>query len=195
MCLADRAAVSPGGARVRKGRAPAGTGSPSASSAYSIETIATSIMSSVGCLVVIFWTGARVEQHLDDRVRAVAGAEFEQLVADRRDDRDEQDPARDHRRRLPADEAEREDREQDHDDQELGAAALVGGRVLADPRTKRVAGLERVDRHVLRAVVLEDPRDVRRASDQGQVAEEDRDPDQALDEVVTPGRSRCSGRW
>ena len=35
---------------------PSGTVSPSASSACSIETIATSIMSSDGCLVVIIWT-------------------------------------------------------------------------------------------------------------------------------------------
>ena len=35
---------------------PSGSGSPSAVSASSIDTIATSIMSSVGCLVVIIWT-------------------------------------------------------------------------------------------------------------------------------------------
>ena len=36
------------------------------------------------------------------------------------------------KRFLPADERERDDREHDHDDEELGAAALVRGRVLAD---------------------------------------------------------------
>ena len=36
-------------------RCPAGTASPSARIACSIDTIATSIMSSVGCLVVIIW--------------------------------------------------------------------------------------------------------------------------------------------
>ena len=49
---------------------------------------------------------------------------------------------------------------------------------------ERVVGLERVDRHVLRAVVLEHAVDVRRAADQQQVADEDHDPDQALDEVL-----------
>ena len=129
---------------------------------------------------------ARVEQDLDERVRAVARPELEDLVADRGDDRDEQDPAGDHdERRLPADEREREDRQEDDDDEELGAAALVGGRVLADlVDGQRVAGLEGVDRHVLGAVVLEDPADVRRPPDEHEVAEEDRDPDEALDEVL-----------
>ena len=44
---------------------PAGTGSPSATSASSIDTIATSIMSSVGCLVVIIWT--RIPGYMIDR--------------------------------------------------------------------------------------------------------------------------------
>ena len=88
-------------------------------------------------------------------------------------------------RRLPADQGEREDRQEDHDDQELGAAALVGGRVLADLADgQRVAGLERVDRHVLGAVVLEHAADVRARGDEREVAEEDRDPDEALDEVL-----------
>ena len=42
--------------RCAKSPEPAGTVSPSASSACSIDTMATSIMSSVGCLVVIIWT-------------------------------------------------------------------------------------------------------------------------------------------
>ena len=52
--------------------------------------------------------------------------------------------------------------EDDDDHEELGAAALVRRRVLADlVDRERVAGLERVDRHVLGAVVLEDAADVR----------------------------------
>ena len=123
---------------------------------------------------------ARVHEHLDDRVLPVPRAELEDLVADRGDDRDQQDPADDHDERLlPADEAEREDRQEDDDDEELRAAALVGGRVLADlVDGQRVAGLEGVDRHVLGAVVLEHAPDVRRPGDQQQVAEEDRDPDE-----------------
>ena len=104
----------------------------------------------------------------DDRVRPVPGAEPEQLVADRGDDRDEQDPAGDHHdRRLPPDQAERDDRQGDDDDEELGPAARVGGRVLADlVGRQRVARLEGVDRHVLGAVVLEDALDVRRLGDE-----------------------------
>ena len=80
-------------------------------------------------------------------------------------------------------------------DEELGAAALVGGRVLADLADgQRIAGLERVDRHVLGAVVLEDAPDVRRAPDEQQVAEEDRDPDQALDEVLDEAVVDAGGR-
>ena len=126
-----------------------------------MATIATSIMSSVGCLVVIFWT--RIPGHMITRTTGLdrcRAPEPEQLVAHRGDHRDEQDPARDHdQRRLAADEAEHEDRQQDHDHQELGAAARMGGRVLADVLgVERVVVLERVDRHVLGAVVLEHAR-------------------------------------
>ena len=58
------AAVSPGfgiGSRARS-RPPSGMASPSALIASSSDTIATSIMSSVGCLVVIFWT--RIPGHM-----------------------------------------------------------------------------------------------------------------------------------
>ena len=51
---------------------------------------------------------------------------------------------------------------------------------------ERIAVLERVDGHVLGAVVLEDAPDVRHPRDQAQVAEEDGDPDQALDDVLDP---------
>ena len=101
--------------------------------------------------------------HLHDRVAAVPRAEAQDLVADGRDHRDQQDPAAATMTSgaLPADEAEREDRQRDDDDQELRAAARVGRRVLADRLD--VSGsscLERVDRHVLGAVVLEDAPDV-----------------------------------
>ena len=55
-------------------------------------------------------------------------------------------------------------------------------RTVADGQ--RIARLEGVDRHVLGAVVLEDPADVRRARDQHEIAEEDRDPDQPFDQVL-----------
>ena len=100
----------------------------------------------------------------DDPDVAVARPELEDLVADGREDGDAEEPAGDHHQRLLlADEREREDREQDEDHEELRAAAMVGGRVLADlVDRQRVTGLEGMDRHVLGAVVLEDPVDVRR---------------------------------
>ena len=174
-------------ARARASASRPGPGCRRRASASSIEAMATSIMSSVGRLVVIIWT--RMPGYMSTLTTGLPRylrPELEDLVADRGDDRDEQQAADDHHdRRLPADQRERDDREQDHDDEELGAAALVGGRVLADlVDGQRVAGLEGVDRHVLGAVVLEDAADVRRARDEHQVAEEDRDPDEALDEVL-----------
>ena len=49
---------------------------------------------------------------------------------------------------------------------------------------ERVVVLERVDGHVLGAVVLEDAPDLRRPADEQQVADEDGDPDEALDQVL-----------
>ena len=73
------------------------------------------------------------------------------------------DAAQDHHRQaLAADEREGDDRDEDDDDEELGPAARMRRRVLADlVHGQRVAGLEGVDRHVLRAVVLERPPHVR----------------------------------
>src|SRR5207244_871567 len=83
------------------------------------------------------------------------------------------------------DQAEGDDREGDDDDEELRATARMGGRVPADVvDDEGVAGLEGVDRHVLGAVVLEDAPDIAGLGDEQQVAEEDRDPDQALDEML-----------
>ncbi len=104
---------------------PAGRVSPSATSACSIETIATSIMSVDRLLVVIIWTRMpAVHDRPDDRVGAIARTRPKELVADGGDDRDEHDPAADHDQRLlPADQAEGHDRERDDDHEELGPAA------------------------------------------------------------------------
>ena len=146
-------------------------------------------MSSVGRLVVIIWT--RMPGNMITRMTGlwrIRRPDLEHLVADRRQDRDGDEPAHDHHERLLlADQREREDRQQDEDDQELGAAAVMGGRVLADlVDRQRVAGLEGVDGHVLRAVVLEDAVDVRRARHEREVREEQRDLDQALDRRLRP---------
>ena len=111
---------------------------------------------------------------MHERVPPVTGSGAQDLVTDRRDDRDQHDPAADHDEgTLPADEREGDDGQGDDDDEKFRAAALVGGRVLADlVGGQRIARLERVDRHVLGAVVLEDTPDVRRERDQDQVAHE-----------------------
>ena len=98
-------------------------------------------------------------------------------------------------RALAGEEAEQQDAEDDEDDQELGAAARMRGRVLADVLDRqRLLVLERVDGHVLGAVVLEDAADLRRPADEQQVADEDGDPDEALERCCdeAPGRGRAS---
>ena len=73
--------------------------SPLAASASCIDAMATSIIESSGCLVVMrLEPDARQEQPADGPVLAVLGAPAEDLVGDRGDDRDEQDAADDARR-------------------------------------------------------------------------------------------------
>ena len=59
---------------------------------------------------------------------------------------------------------------------------------------ERLLVLQRVDGHVLGAVVLEDAPDLRRAADEQQVAHEDGDPDETLDEVLDEGLVRATER-
>ncbi len=165
---------------------PSGISFPSATRACWSETIATSIMSSVGWLVVIIWT--QIPGDHSQRTRAWSrwrAPSWSDLVADGGDDRDQDDARHDqpHRRQL-ADDGEGQDRDDQDDDQELGAAARMRGGVLAGRRDgQRVAGLEGVDRHVLGAVVLERAPHVRRPRHQQQIAEEDDDLDHALGEL------------
>ena len=78
---------------------------------------------------------------------------------------------------------EDEDRDDEHDQQERRPAAQVQGAVLADGvGRQRVAVLEGVDAHVLGAVVLEHAAQVGELGDDDDVADEDRHPDDALDE-------------
>ena len=77
-----------------------------------MDAMATSIMSSVGCLVVMPWSqmpGGTVPR--TSAVVAVPRPEPQQLVGDRGDDRDEQDPADDDDQRAsaPDQRAEHED--------------------------------------------------------------------------------------
>ena len=64
---------------------------------------------------------------------------------------------------------------------------MVRRRVLANlVDRERIAGLQRVDGHVLGAVVLEDPVDVRGPRDQGEIAQEDPDLDDPLERRLRP---------
>ena len=62
---------------------------------------------------------------------------------------------------------------------------------------ERIAGLEGVDRHVLGAVVHEDPLDLGGLADDREVAEEDRDADEPLDKMLDEAvlRRWRSSRW
>ena len=83
----------------------------------------------------------------------------------------------------------------DEDDQELGAAALVRGGVVAYVLdVERILVLERVDGHVLGAVVLEGAPDLGRAADDEQVADEDHDANAALRRGAAgaPGPARAA---
>ena len=169
---------------------PSGAVSPLAARASCIEQMATSIIESSGCLVVMrLEPDAGQEEPAPDRVLATLGTPLEDLVRDRRDDRDEQDATEDGDPQLgPGEEAEEQDADEDEDDQELGAAARVRGGEAAD-----VLGgegqlvLQGVDGHVLRAVVLEDAADLAGPTDEQQVAHEDDDADEPLDEVCDEG--------
>ena len=125
--------------------------------------MAISIIESSGCFVVIDWSQmpGRKSQRTS-AVLAVAGAPAEDLVRDGRDDRDEQHPPEDGDPQLRAGEqAEEQDADDDEDDEELGAAARMRRRVRTHVRHRqRLVVLERMDGHVLGAVVLEDPADL-----------------------------------
>ena len=91
-----------------------------------------------------------------------------------------------HERRLPADQAEHDDRERDDDDQELRAAARMGRGVLAD-RARRTSGssCSRAWIVMCSAPWYWNTRLMSGAcAISTQVAEEQRDPDEALDEVL-----------
>ena len=120
-------------------RLPAGASSPFAASASRIDAMATSIIESSGCLVVMrLQPDAGQEQPADPPLVAVPGAEAQDLVRDRGDDRDEQDPADDaDQQALARQQAEQQDADDDEDDQELGAAARMSGRVVADVLDRR----------------------------------------------------------
>src|SRR5690606_37635065 len=92
-----------------------------------------------------------------------AGAgKTQQFVGETGDDRDPQDPG-DHQETPSGntEEGEQDDRAEYHDEEKAGAATGVFGRVTRHRfDVEGFACFEGVDRHVLGAVILEDPGDV-----------------------------------
>src|SRR5665647_2797127 len=118
----------------------------------------------------------------------VAAGELDDLVADAGDERHEHDAAEDEPvPRRPLHDREHEDADDHDDEQEGGAAAQVQGLVLLDVADgELLAVLERVDAHVLGAVVLEDTAQVLDLRDDGEVGEEDADAHEAFDDPESP---------
>ena len=112
-------------------------------------------------------------------------AELQDFIRDRRDRHHEQ-KARDEiddeiRARH---EGEEDDRDDDDEKEECGAAARVRGRIGLDALGgKRVAVLEGVNGHVLRAVIREHAADLRHERDQREIAEEEQQTDRAFRQV------------
>src|SRR5438132_8113438 len=113
-------------------------------------------------------------------------AETERLVRDGRDRDDQQEPNHKVDQQVHS-RQEREDRDRDDDDkqQERGAAAWVGRRILLDARGNEwIAVLERMDGHVLGAVIREYSKTVRLEGDRDEVADEKIKLDMVLGTVV-----------
>ncbi len=120
----------------------------------------------------------------EPRVPVLAG-EADDLVGDAGDHRDADDARQDQLGpRGPAEEREGHDGHQRGDHEEARAAARVAAVVLADRGDlQRVAVLERVDGHVLGAVVGEGAPHLRRPSQQQQVAEQQAQAQRPLEGV------------
>ena len=108
------------------------------------------------------------EQRHQHAVVLVLARVADQLVGEPGDDRQEQDPARDQPvPDRPADEREDEDRDHHHPEQKRCSATRVDQAELLHIRGRELgARLERVDRLVLGAVVLEDAPQVGEQRDQ-----------------------------
>ncbi len=81
------------------------------------------------------------------------------------------------------DHAEHDHAHHEHDEEEPRPAARVqGARAPHRRHVELPSGLERIDRLVLGAVVLEHAPHVGQERDRGQIAEHEADPDQSFDE-------------
>src|SRR5215207_11058356 len=127
---------------------------------------------------------SRREQGHQYPVARVLAGEADQLVGDPGDHGQEQDPARDQPvPGRPAEEGEHEDRDHHYPEQERRPTTWMDeAEALYSLRHELLARLVRIDRLVLRRVVLEDPLEVGQERDEHEVEDEDRDSDQALDD-------------
>jgi len=125
----------------------------------------------------------RPHEGAGERVRVEAAAQADQLVGDGGDDRDEGDARDDPQPEVRRAQGREHDHgDDDHHEQEAGAAANVGGGVALDGRRlQRVAGLKGVDTLVLGAVVGVYAPDIRDQPDESDIRQEYREPDQAFD--------------
>lgn len=141
-------------------------------------------------VAVRFARGEALHPHTRDEEKSgqrviMRADEAQHLEADAGDDRNQDDPAEEaHPEGVDADHHEQQDGDQHDIDDEAGATALVllagGGDII---HRQREAVLDTVDALMLRTVVLEGTRDVRRAGDHFNIDDKEQHTNHALDET------------
>ena len=135
--------------------------------------MATSICASAGCRVLSSWVAEHGRQRDSARQRGAHPDErANDLVRHRGHNRDEHDLTDEpHRGGEQSERREDADAHQRHHDEKPGPAARMEAAASTHVRNvDRIAGLERVDRHVLGAVILKEPAHIGNQPDQQQVA-------------------------
>src|SRR5207244_11455035 len=122
----------------------------------------------------------------------VSGSGPDDLIAEGSQQRDDEDPRYDPQQQdVRQEEVERkadEDRQEEDDEEEIRPAPHVQRRIPVDDLgLQRVPVLVRSNRLVFGPVVLVDAPDVGDQRDQADVAQEQPEPDCALDQVLTEG--------
>ncbi len=142
----------------------------------------------------------RRDEQLHQRIGLVRCTEAQHLVRDRGYRHDERQASQEiHEDVRSRQEREQGDRDHDDEQQERRPAAGMRGRVGLDLGAyELIAVLERMDRHVLGAVVHEHATDVGHERDGGEISEEQDHPQHALGDVQKERRldelTRCLGR-
>lgn len=141
-------------------------------------------------VAVRFARGEALHPHTRDEEKSgqrviMCADEAQYLEADAGDDRNQDDPAEEaHPEGVDADHHEQQDGDQHDINDEAGATALVllagGGDII---HRQREAVLDTVDALMLRTVVLEGTRDVRRAGDYFNIDDKEQHTNHALDEA------------